>query len=162
MQNTLVRRWGVILVTTCMLSASILQPAFAGVISTETAIELEARQTQIDHINDILAQEDLRAMLVRLGVDPEHASARVEALTNEELQALQQNLDELPVGGVGFVEVVGIVAIGAAVFIASLIIFAVIKATMGLRVSEEEELRGLDLAEHDMEAYAGFQIFTTQ
>lgn len=111
MQNTLVRRWGVILVTTCMLSASILQPAFAGVISTETAIELEARQTQIDHINDILAQEDLRIMLVRLGVDPEHASARVEALTNEELQALQQNLDELPVGGVGFVEVVGIVAI---------------------------------------------------
>ncbi len=110
MQNTLVRRWGVILVTTCMLSASILQPAFAGVISTETAIELEARQTQIDHINDILAQEDLRAMLVRLGVDPEHASARVEALTNEELQALQQSLEDLPAGG-GVLEVIGIVAI---------------------------------------------------
>ncbi len=110
MQNTLVRRWGVILVTTCMLSASILQPAFAGVISTETAIELEARQTQIDHINDILAQEDLRIMLVRLGVDPEHASARVEALTNEELQALRQSLEDLPAGG-GVLEVIGIVAI---------------------------------------------------
>jgi hypothetical protein len=94
-----------------MLSASILQPVIAAVISTEAAIELETRQTRIDHINNILAQEDVRIMLVRMGVDPVHASARVEALTNEELRTLQQNLNELPVGGVGFVEVVGIVAI---------------------------------------------------
>lgn len=111
MQNTLIRRLGVILVMTCMLSASILQPVIAAVISTEAAIELETRQTQIDHINNILAQEDVRIMLVRMGVDPVHASARVAALTNEELQTLQQNLNELPVGGTGFVEVVGIVAI---------------------------------------------------
>lgn len=111
MRNTLIRRLGVILVMTCMLSASILQPVIAAVISTEAAIELESRQTRIDHINNILAQEDVRGMLVRMGVDPVHASARVEALTSEELQALQQNLDELPIGGVGFVEVVGIVAI---------------------------------------------------
>ncbi len=111
MQNTLIRRLGVILVMTCMLSASILQPVIAAVISTEAAIELETRQTRIDHINNILAQEDVRIMLVRMGVDPVHASARVEALTNEELRTLQQNLNELPVGGVGFVEVVGIVAI---------------------------------------------------
>ncbi len=111
MQNTVVRRLGVILVMTCMISASILQPVVAAVISTEAAIELETRQTQIEHINSILAQEDVRNMLVRMGVDPDHASARVEALTNEELQVLQQNLNELPIGGVGFVEVVGIVAI---------------------------------------------------
>lgn len=111
MQNTLIRHLGVILVMTCMLSASILQPVIAAVISTEAAIELETRQTRIDHINNILAQEDVRIMLVRMGVDPVHASARVEALTNEELRTLQQNLNELPVGGVGFVEVVGIVAI---------------------------------------------------
>jgi len=29
-------------------------------------------------------------------------------------------------------------------------------------VSREEELRGLDIDEHGMEAYYGFQIFTTQ
>jgi len=43
-----------------------------------------------------------------------------------------------------------------------LILFNVIKATVGLRVTEEEELRGLDIDEHGMEAYAGFQIFTTE
>jgi Amt family ammonium transporter len=40
--------------------------------------------------------------------------------------------------------------------------FTLIKKTVGLRVSENEELRGLDIGEHGMEAYNGFQIFTTQ
>jgi hypothetical protein len=33
---------------------------------------------------------------------------------------------------------------------------------MGLRVSREEEIRGLDIGEHGMEAYAGFQIYMTE
>jgi Amt family ammonium transporter len=40
-------------------------------------------------------------------------------------------------------------------------VFLTIKHTMGLRVSAEEELRGLDIGEHGMESYAGFQVFTT-
>jgi Amt family ammonium transporter len=39
--------------------------------------------------------------------------------------------------------------------------FYLISKTVGLRVSEEEELKGLDIGEHGMEAYSGFQIFTT-
>ena len=46
--------------------------------------------------------------------------------------------------------------------VSMLIVFLVIKHTIGLRVSREEELRGLDIGEHGMEAYAGFQVFTTQ
>jgi Amt family ammonium transporter len=42
------------------------------------------------------------------------------------------------------------------------IVFQAIKSTVGLRVSRDEELRGLDIGEHGLEAYAGFQIFTTQ
>ena len=42
------------------------------------------------------------------------------------------------------------------------ILFKVIDMTIGLRVSREEELRGLDIGEHGMESYAGFEIFTTQ
>jgi len=42
-----------------------------------------------------------------------------------------------------------------------LIMFGLIKATVGLRVTEEEELKGLDIGEHGMEAYSGFQIFST-
>jgi len=42
------------------------------------------------------------------------------------------------------------------------LVFMAVKRTIGLRVSKEEEIRGLDIGEHGMEAYAGFQIFTTQ
>jgi len=41
-------------------------------------------------------------------------------------------------------------------------VFLAIKRTVGLRVSREEELRGLDIGEHGIESYAGFQIFVTE
>ena len=42
-----------------------------------------------------------------------------------------------------------------------LILFYAISKTIGLRVTPEEELKGLDIGEHGMEAYSGFQVFTT-
>lgn len=42
-----------------------------------------------------------------------------------------------------------------------LVLFFAIEKTIGLRVAPEEELKGLDIGEHGMEAYSGFQIFTT-
>jgi ammonium transporter, Amt family len=67
----------------------------------------------------------------------------------------------------GGLELLGIQAIGVATgfvwaFGIGLILFVIIKRTVGLRVTEEEELRGLDIGEHGMEGYSGFQIFTTQ
>jgi Amt family ammonium transporter len=59
------------------------------------------------------------------------------------------------------VQLVGIVTVFAYTFVAGLIMFLAIKFTIGLRVTEEEELRGLDVGEHGMEAYSGFQVFTT-
>jgi Amt family ammonium transporter len=38
-------------------------------------------------------------------------------------------------------------------------LFIIMKKTVGLRVSRDEELKGLDIEEHGMEAYGGFQIF---
>ena len=37
------------------------------------------------------------------------------------------------------------------------IVFMALKAADMLRVSEEDELKGLDVSEHGMESYAGFQ-----
>ena len=39
-----------------------------------------------------------------------------------------------------------------------LIILFIIKKTIGLRVEEEEELKGLDLSEHGMDAYSDFRL----
>ncbi len=43
-----------------------------------------------------------------------------------------------------------------------LILFWILKKTIGLRVSAQEELKGLDIEEHGNEAYAGFQVFSTE
>ncbi len=58
-------------------------------------------------------------------------------------------------------QLIGIAAYGVVTFISALVIFSVIKAVMGLRVSADEEQKGLDIGEHGMEAYSGFQILTT-
>ena len=60
------------------------------------------------------------------------------------------------------VQVIGVIAYGLAALILSTIIFFLIKKTIGLRVTQEEELKGLDLSEHSSEAYSGFQIFSNQ
>jgi len=55
-------------------------------------------------------------------------------------------------------QLIGVLAYGAISLPAALVIFYALKATMGLRVSENEERMGLDVGEHGMEAYGGFQI----
>lgn len=52
----------------------------------------------------------------------------------------------------------GILAIGGFTFVVSFILWFVLKLAGGIRVSEEEELSGLDLGEHGAEAYPDFNI----
>ena len=54
-------------------------------------------------------------------------------------------------------QIVGIVGIFAWVFIASLIVWYALKATVGIRVSEEDEFAGVDISETGIEAYPEFQ-----
>ena len=58
-------------------------------------------------------------------------------------------------------QVVGSLCTIVFVVVAMGAVFKLIDKTIGLRVSREEELRGLDIGEHGMEAYGGFQIFCT-
>ncbi|MEW6062181.1 MAG: hypothetical protein AB1600_09635, partial [Bacteroidota bacterium] len=61
-------------------------------------------------------------------------------------------------GGVGLLtsQIIGIVAVGVFTFVVSIIVWYIIKATLGMRVSEHEEVEGLDIGEHGMEAYPDF------
>jgi ammonium transporter, Amt family len=58
------------------------------------------------------------------------------------------------------VQAVGVVATFVFVFAASYVVFAAIKATIGLRVSDDEELAGLDISEHGMYGYP--EVFIPQ
>ncbi|MBD1874192.1 ammonium transporter [Nodosilinea sp. FACHB-131] len=56
------------------------------------------------------------------------------------------------------VQLLGIAAVGAFTVTFSLLCWLTLRATVGIRVSEAEEIQGLDLGEHAMEAYPEFQV----
>ncbi|WP_170399364.1 MULTISPECIES: ammonium transporter [Ruegeria] len=53
-------------------------------------------------------------------------------------------------------QLTGIIAYGVFTFVGALILWMILKATVGIRVSEEDEINGLDMAELGMEAYPEF------
>ena len=61
-------------------------------------------------------------------------------------------------GGDFVVQLTGIVAIGAFVSVVSGLVWAILKYTVGLRVSEQEERLGLDKVEVGLEAYPDFEL----
>lgn len=59
------------------------------------------------------------------------------------------------------IQILGIIAVGVFVFAASLLVWFIIKKTIGIRVSREEEIAGLDIGEHGNIAYPDFAPVTT-
>lgn len=55
------------------------------------------------------------------------------------------------------IQLLGVAAYGVFTLVCAFIIFLLIKVTMGLRVEDEEEMKGLDISEHGLESYADFQ-----
>ena len=68
------------------------------------------------------------------------------------VMAVVFNNAEATIGG----QLMGILGIFAWVFLASLVIWLVLKATVGIRVSDEDEMSGVDVAETGIEAYPEF------
>ena len=88
-----------------------LPAANAVLLGTDSAlINPETISTQDDAIQAFLARETVQQQLVQMGVNPELAMARVNALTPTERQLLEKNISDLPAGA-GVIEVIGIVFI---------------------------------------------------
>lgn len=83
----------------------------AGVISTGSALQLQARDHQITRVTTFLAREDVHKALIARGVNPTDAAQRIDSLSDSELEHLAARIDELPAGGTGVIEVIGIVAV---------------------------------------------------
>ena len=54
-----------------------------------------------------------------------------------------------------FSQLIGAIAYMVWALVTSFVVFSILKKTMGLRVTEQEEIEGLDLSEHGAIAYAG-------
>jgi Skp family chaperone for outer membrane proteins len=98
----------VLVLCVAISSASIQTAAHGGVIGTQQYLSAVDREAAIARIDAVLAREEVRNRLEHYGVDPADAQARVAALTDEELETLANDLDNLPAGG-DLLAVVGIV-----------------------------------------------------
>lgn len=90
-----------------LVCSTATQPAAAAMMSTAQAAT-GTRTEQLDRVDHFLAQDSVRGLLEQQGVDPADARARVQALSDSELQRISNNLDQLPAGG-SVLAVIGLV-----------------------------------------------------
>jgi hypothetical protein len=86
------------------------QSALAAMIETETVLEASQGQEARSRIKQLLVREDVRQALIKQGIDPREADARINGLSEAEAIAVADRLDQLPAGG-GALELVLIVAL---------------------------------------------------
>ena len=85
------------------------QSAWAAMIGTESIINVDQDQSPRDYLNNLLAREDIQAALISKGIDPQEAKARIDSLSDAEVNDIVNKLDQLPAGG-GTLEIILIIA----------------------------------------------------
>jgi hypothetical protein len=98
---------------TCFLPA-----AQAGMIGTGQMMDHSQAQQDRTHVKTLLNRADLATQLKSAGVDSAQLQARVDALTDEEVALLADQLDQLPAGSgiLGTVVLVGLVLLATDIF----------------------------------------------
>ncbi len=76
-------------------------PAFAGAVPSKTAANqsIEARNADLALVRDVVANEQVTNALVAHGFTPEQVNQRVAQLSQNDLQQLSQNLNQLQAAG---------------------------------------------------------------
>ena len=88
------------LVVAGLLALSLHIPAAnASLIGTEAVIDSAQVQQDRARLHQVLNREDVKAELIARGVDPAQVQARVDSLTDQEVQTLATKMDQMPAGG---------------------------------------------------------------
>lgn len=88
------------LVVLGILALSLHLPAAnAAMVGTEAVVSAAQAQQDRERVLNTLNRDDVKSQLVARGVDPAQVQARLESLTDEEVQTLAANMDQLPAGG---------------------------------------------------------------
>jgi hypothetical protein len=83
-----------------MLIVSIpCQSILAALIDTETVLDSVRGREARDQLKQFLAREDVQAALTAHGIDPMDAKARIDALSDDEVIRIADQIDQLPAGG---------------------------------------------------------------
>ncbi len=76
-----------------------LPAAQAGMIGTEAVVNAAQVQQDRERLRQVLSRDDVKAQLIARGVDPAQVQARIDSLTDQEVQTLTGKMDQLPAGG---------------------------------------------------------------
>lgn len=86
--------------TFALLVLSMHVPAAnAAMIGTDAVLHAEQAQQDRARVNDLLSRDDVKQRLLAQGVDTTDVKARIDALSDDEVQLLAQRIDQLPAGG---------------------------------------------------------------
>jgi outer membrane protein OmpA-like peptidoglycan-associated protein len=75
------------------------QSAWAAMIGTESIIKIDRSQGARDYLNILLMREDIQRALVSQGIDPREAKARIDSLSDADVNDIANRLNQLPAGG---------------------------------------------------------------
>lgn len=79
------------------------QSAWATIISTDTLINVDRGRDARVRLNHYLVREDIKALLESQGIDPGEVKARMDSLSDTEIDGIADIIDQLPAGS-GFFE----------------------------------------------------------
>lgn len=96
-----------------------VRPALGAMVPTEAVVAAQEQAAARERIRSFLDRADVRSHAEAMGVDPDEARQRVEALSDEEAAWIASRIDALPAGGASFLEVV------AAIILVIILIFLV-------------------------------------
>jgi hypothetical protein len=92
------RLLNMLLACTFLFTVAGLPAAQAGMVSTQMVVEQQQADERRAQLSALLERDDVREQLVRWGVDPIEAQARVLHLSDAEVVELAARMDEMPAG----------------------------------------------------------------
>ena len=107
MFKTFAKRLMVLIMSFSLLGISLPSVSYAGIIGTQTLIENQQSNDSQARVEEFIARDNVREQIIALGVDPAEVQDRLSALTAGELRLLEQEIDNLPAGGI--LVIIGIV-----------------------------------------------------
>ena len=96
------------------------QSVSAALISTDSVAESVRGQEAREELKQLFTREDVQESLIAHGLDPAEARDRIDALTDEEVIHVAEQIDDLPAGGST------LLLVGAAILVVTIIFYAII------------------------------------
>jgi hypothetical protein len=89
-----------LIVAVCLLGSTVwIAPAGAGMIGTDKAAANSQASNDRERLKALVARPEIAKQLETLGVPPDKAQSRVDAMTDSEVRTLAGRIDALPAGG---------------------------------------------------------------